>query len=99
MEPHRSEGAAGFRPQRLHTEDAFPALEGDFYLPTTAVQPHDRLGGEHRWRQGREDQHPSREPQALRLGSASFMALPAFVPGTPRLLCASTIRMHPALHR
>jgi hypothetical protein len=99
MEPHLREGAGGFRPQRLHTEDAFPAFDRDFDLPPTAAQPHGRLGGEHRRRQGREDQHPSREPQALRFGGPFFMALPACVPGTTRWLGAETIRMHPALHR
>src|SRR6266446_131521 len=56
------------------------------------------LGGEHRRREGREDQYPTREPEALRCWGPFFMALAAFVPGTTRLLSAQTIGMHPALH-
>jgi hypothetical protein len=107
------EGAVAVQPvlpfaeQPVAADQKKKGTPGEFYVlrlkqlhvPATAVQPQNRLGREHRRRQSRQHQHPARQKAALRLWRAFFMALSACVPGTPRLLCVSTIGGHPASHR
>jgi hypothetical protein len=96
MQPHFSQRALRFGASCVHSQHTLPALYGEFDLPATTGQRHDRLGREPRGRQRAKHQDPPCQKQGRRFRRACCVALAALLPGAIGLLRAQALGMHPA---
>ena len=100
MQPQVGQRTALPGPQGIEIEQALAPFDGQFYLPSHAIELQQGLGTEDVGRQRGPHQHPPGQEQGASLGRVALFAVPLAThrPGFVGLLFTQTIRMDPARH-